>query len=325
MRTLVIGGTEFIGRHTVEELLRRGHEVTIFHRGHSPNPFGDRVRERLGDRLRPRDIRDALAAEQFDAVIDLVYVWGPGTGPREVSAVLDAVQVGLRRYVFLSSCGVYVLGGSVPATEDSPRGPSLGKYSADKIATEDYLLSAQEESRVDVSIVRPPHVYGPYNNVPRESWFWDRIVAGRPVVVPDEGKTLTHLAAVWDVAWALGECSENPAARGEVFNVAHSEPVSEADLVDLLGEAAGRSVEKVFVPRSRIYDLGGSVSSAPLYFAVALDAEVDLAVDISKAIRTLGFRPTEPLDGLRKTFEWYMRADRGRSPKFSFDKMLLGR
>ncbi|MEE9164282.1 MAG: NAD-dependent epimerase/dehydratase family protein [Thermoplasmata archaeon] len=324
MRILVIGGTAFIGRHTVEELLRRNHEVTIFHRGGTPNPFGKRVEELLGDRRNPKAVSKALSGRRFQAVVDLVYVWGPGTGPSEVSSVLDAVGDGLERYVFLSTCGVYAPAAG-PLKEDSARGPLMGKYSADKIATEDYLLESHREGRITACIVRPPHVYGPYNNVPRESWFWDRIVADRPVVVPDEGKTVTHLAAVWDVAWALGECVDNPVARGEVFNIAHAEPISEADLVDLLAEAAGHEVEKVFVPRSRIYDLGGNAFAPPFYFAVALDAETDFAVDVSKAKRVLGFRPTEPLEGFRRTFEWYTRADRGRTPKFSFDKKLLGR
>ncbi|MEE9268120.1 MAG: NAD-dependent epimerase/dehydratase family protein, partial [Thermoplasmata archaeon] len=68
MRTLVVGGTEFIGRHTVEELLRRDHDVTIFHRGRSPNPFGDQVREVLGDRMRAQDVRNAFSGEAFDVV-----------------------------------------------------------------------------------------------------------------------------------------------------------------------------------------------------------------------------------------------------------------
>jgi nucleoside-diphosphate-sugar epimerase len=309
----------------VEELLHRDHDVTIFHRGRSPNPFGDQVREVLGDRMRAQDVRNAFSGEAFDAVIDLVYVWGPGTAPSQVASVLDAAGNALERYEFLSSCGVYDPQGRLPATEDSPRGPALGQYSADKIATEDFLLEVQREGRASVSIVRPPHVYGPFNNIPRESWFWDRIVARRPVIIPDEGGVLTHIAAVWDVAWALAEALENPGARGEVFNIANAGPVTLSALVDLLAAAAGRSVEKVSVPRARIYDRGGSAFVPPLYVAVSLDFETDLAVDISKAVRTLGFQPTDPLEGLRQTFEWYMKGDRTRKPKFSFDRVLLGR
>ncbi len=275
--------------------------------------------------MRHRDVQVAFSGAVFDAIVDLVYVWGPGTGPPEIASVLDAAKKGLERYVFLSSCGVYDPHGPLPATEDGPRTPALGKYSADKIATEDFLLEAQQEGRVGVSIIRPPHVYGPYNNVPRESWFWDRIMAGRPVIVPDQGETLTHLAAVWDVAWALSEAVENPVAEGGIFNIADAEPISQTALVDLLARAASRDVEKILVPRSRIYDYGGRASAPPLYFALALDTDFDLTVDISKAVRVLGFQPTDPLEGFRRTFDWYMEADRTRRPKFSFDRLLLGR
>ena len=36
MNALVLGGTRFIGRQLVEELLSAGHRVTIFNRGRSP-------------------------------------------------------------------------------------------------------------------------------------------------------------------------------------------------------------------------------------------------------------------------------------------------
>jgi len=42
MRLLVLGGTVFLGRHVTAEALRRGHDVTLFHRGvHGADLFGD--------------------------------------------------------------------------------------------------------------------------------------------------------------------------------------------------------------------------------------------------------------------------------------------
>jgi 2'-hydroxyisoflavone reductase len=41
MRLLVFGGTVFLGRHVTAEALRRGHEVTLLHRGrHGAELFG---------------------------------------------------------------------------------------------------------------------------------------------------------------------------------------------------------------------------------------------------------------------------------------------
>ncbi len=324
MRVLVVGGTRFIGRATVPELLRRGHEVTIFHRGRTPNPFGDRVSELLGDRLDPAAVRSAIGSARFDGVVDIAYPWDARTGSREISYVVDALRHPPKRYAYLSSVSVYAEG-PMDLTESSPRDPMLGGYSEDKIAAENFLFDAQMRGRLDVSVVRPPFVYGPWNNIPREAWFWDRILADRPVIVPDGGRTWFQWAAARDVGWALAECLENPAAKGEAFNVAEGEAVTHADFIDRLARVAGRTVEKVAVPRKRLRELGGSSVGSRMYFGATLDAEVDFSVSIDKARRLLGFRPTDPMDGLQETFTWYLANDRGRSPKFTFDKEVLGR
>jgi nucleoside-diphosphate-sugar epimerase len=201
----------------------------------------------------------------------------------------------------------------------------LGAYSEDKIAAENYLFEAHRQGRFAVSVIRPPFVYGPWNNIPREAWFWDRILAGRPVIVPDEGTTLFQWAAAKDVAWALAECVDNPAARGEVFNIAEAEPLTHAAFIDRLAAVAGKPVEKAPVPRKRLHELGGSAMGSRMYFGATLDAEVDFSLSVDKAQRVLGFRPTDPVQGLAETFAWYLANDRGRSPKFTFDKEVLGR
>ncbi len=324
MRTLVVGGTQFIGRHAVAGLLRRGHDVTIFHRGRSPSPFGDRVHELHGDRLDRASVDAALRGRRFDAVVDIAYAWDSGTGAREVSFVVDSVRDGLAQYVYLSSCAVYG-GGPSPFTEGSPRETIWGRYGTDKIASEDYLLSESREGRLEVSIIRPPFVYGPFNNIPRESWFWDRILADRPVIVPDRGETLFQWVAAKDVVWALAECAERPEAAGQVFNIAEPEALSHAAYVDRLAEVAGKPVEKAFVPRSRLSELGGNPFGPPHYFGDSLDLDFDFTIDVTKARRLLGFEPTDAIEGLKETFAWYMREDRCRSPKFSFDRNVLGR
>jgi nucleoside-diphosphate-sugar epimerase len=145
------------------------------------------------------------------------------------------------------------------------------------------------------------------------------------VILPDDGKTLFQWAAAKDVAWALAECLENPAAQGEVFNIADEEPLTHGEFIDRLARVAGRPVEKVPVPRSRIRALGGGAVGHSMYFGATLDAEVDFSVSIEKAKRLLSFEPTDPMEGLGETFAWYLANDRGRSPKFTFDKEVLGR
>ena len=64
---LILGGTVFLGRHTVEAALARGHEVTLFNRGqHGPELFPD-VEKLRGNR--DGDL-SALEGRRWDAVID---------------------------------------------------------------------------------------------------------------------------------------------------------------------------------------------------------------------------------------------------------------
>src|SRR5438067_9568365 len=112
MRILVLGGTQFLGRHVVERALEHGHEVTLFNRGQTrPELFPD-VEKLRGDR--DGDL-DALAGRGFDGVVDT-----SGYVPRVVAETIDALsEVG--HYTFVSSISVYE---SLPAapTADSPLG-----------------------------------------------------------------------------------------------------------------------------------------------------------------------------------------------------------
>ncbi|OYR90835.1 epimerase, partial [Halorubrum sp. E3] len=71
---LVIGGTRFIGRHTVSDLLANGYEVGMLNRGTHENPFADddRVTHVEGDRKNERDLRTANLSVDPDIVIDCV-------------------------------------------------------------------------------------------------------------------------------------------------------------------------------------------------------------------------------------------------------------
>src|ERR1700690_4157597 len=84
-RILVIGGTNFIGRPLVKELLHRGHEVHILHRK-SRHPFSRRVHNLVADRNEAASVRKAVAATRFDAVYDNVYDWEHGTTAAQVEA-----------------------------------------------------------------------------------------------------------------------------------------------------------------------------------------------------------------------------------------------
>ena len=67
MRLLVLGGTKFLGRHTVALSLEQGHEVTLFTRGQTNPDLFPEAEHLRGDR--DGDL-GALAGREWDAVVD---------------------------------------------------------------------------------------------------------------------------------------------------------------------------------------------------------------------------------------------------------------
>ena len=113
MKILVIGGTQFVGRHLVEAALARADQLTMFNRGQTASTVPAGVDWRRGDR---RSDLSALATGQWDAVVDAC-----GYLPGEVSAMLDALDGRFGRYVFISSVSAYA-SGALPNHEDSALG-----------------------------------------------------------------------------------------------------------------------------------------------------------------------------------------------------------
>ena len=150
-RALVIGGTLFIGRALVEQLLERGDDVVIMHRGRG-TPFGPRVDEIPCDRNDIAAVRAALDGTRFDVVYDNVFDWQRGTTATQVSAAATAVK-GLSRYVFTSSVAVYHPGGEY--SEDVELVPSdyPNSYGAQKADSERALFALHREQGLPVARV----------------------------------------------------------------------------------------------------------------------------------------------------------------------------
>lgn len=176
MRILILGGTSFVGRAIVEELLLRGHEVTLFGRGKTgPSLFPD-VERRIGDRA--TGDYSSLDAGTWDAVVDVsAYI------PRHVGQAMDTLGDRVGRYLFISTGSVYDYK-QAPAylDEDCPRleprrdteDSSGAAYGPLKVACEDDVLARFGDL---ATIVRPGIVAGPYDPTDRFT-YWVRAAAG---------------------------------------------------------------------------------------------------------------------------------------------------
>jgi 2'-hydroxyisoflavone reductase len=319
-RALVIGGTLFMGRALVDQLLERGDDVVIMHRGPG-TPFGHRVGEIRCDRNDTAAVRAALDGTRFDVVYDNVFDWQRGTTAEQIVASATAAANGLRRYVFTSSVAVYHPGGDYP--EDVELVPSdwPNAYGAQKADSERALFALGRTQGVPVSTLRPAFVYGEHNPFEREAFFWDRLLAGRPIVIPGDGRATLQWVYSRDVARAAILASETDAAIGRAYNLASYPPITQVDFVRLLARIAGTDADLVHVPRERIQALGGGLLAPPYYFGVYLDVP-PITVRPDRVRAELGLELTPMEDGLRQTFHWYEQQQRPR-PDFSWEDDLL--
>jgi nucleoside-diphosphate-sugar epimerase len=319
-RALVIGGTLFIGRALVEQLLARRDDVVIMHRG-SGTPFGSRVGELRCDRNDVDAVRSALKDSRFDVVYDNVYDWQRGTTAEQVRTAASAAAEwgGLTRYVFTSSVAAYAAAGehdeSGPlAAADHPNG-----YGAQKAESERVLFDPRHG--IPASTIRPTFIYGPHNAFDREAFFWDRMLAGRPIVVPGDGSRLMQWVHVRDVARAAVRAADEPRALGRAYNLANYPPITQIEYVQQLANVAGTHANIVRIPREQIEQLGGQLFAPPLYFGVYLD--VPLTIARNDRVRSeLGVDMTPFEEGLRETYRWYREQQRP-TPDFSWEDRLL--
>jgi 2'-hydroxyisoflavone reductase len=172
MRILFLGGTKFLGRHAVDTALARGHAVTVFTRGRSPNSWGDAVTQLIGDRDPAKAPGlDALRDGNWDAVVDT-----SGFVPRVVRASAVMLKDRAAQYLFVSSISVYADGGGADRDEsaalsplDDPATEEVMKfYGPLKSACEDQVRAAFGESAI---VVRPGLIVGPHDGSDRFGYW----------------------------------------------------------------------------------------------------------------------------------------------------------
>ncbi|HLI83501.1 MAG TPA: SDR family oxidoreductase [Bryobacteraceae bacterium] len=322
MKVLVIGGTLFIGPLLVEELVKAGHEVAVLHRK-PKHDFGRRVENIVADRNDPESLNEVLSGRRFEAVYDNVYDWERGTTPAQVEATVQACGGNrLSRYIFLSSVAAY--GDGLNHKESDPLAPDYhaNPYIRNKAATERLLFRMHSQKGLPVVTFRPPFIYGPGNPFYREQFFWDRLRAGRPIIIPGDGHRLMQFVFVNDLVTALVRALVEPRATGEAFNIADPKPLTQVEFVERLAKAAGVEPVLVRVPRDLIQQTGGNAMEEPYYFGEYLDVP-PITENVGKVTRMLKIKLT-PFDaGLKETYRWYTRNHRPRTAGFDFDDKIL--
>lgn len=253
MKILCIGGTRFFGRAFVEEAARRGHEVTVFHRGESEPEDLSQVEHLHGDR---KDGLELLAGRSWDAVLDTcAFV------PREVRNLAAAIGDRIGHYTLVSSLSVHPDDLPVGATEETPtHQPPFPE--TEEVTEETYgpLKVACEVEAAAVFagrllVIRPGYIVGPHDPTDRFT-YWARRAAGGgemlaagPPDAPMQGIDARDLGA-----FVLDRIEASDTATYGV--VGPAEPATTGSVLESARSAGGADTTFVWADQEFVLGLG---------------------------------------------------------------------
>ncbi len=273
MRVLIVGGTQFVGRHITEAFIRSGHEVTLFHRGTSQEKIFADLEHRYGDRN--SDLA-AMTHGEWDATVDASAYF-----PRQVRSLAETLAGRGGRYVYVSTVSAYATPQEPGINEDAPL-LTLEDPTVEQVTNETYggLKALCEAAAlryfggqdlesglpvVPVSIVRPTVVIGPYDYTYRFTWWVMRAARGGEMLVPGPKENPFQVIDGRDLAdfvvrLATGEAS------GTYHTVSPAEPCTfEGFLTEVVEEIAPAGTSLTWIDPDEISELEISESAFPLW------------------------------------------------------------
>jgi nucleoside-diphosphate-sugar epimerase len=237
LKVLFIGGTGIISSACSRRAVAVGIDLTVLNRGTTTSrAVPDGVRVVQGDVRDPASLRAALGTETFDVVADFIAFT-----PEHVQTDIDLFDGRTGQYVFISSASAYQKPvGRLPITESTPLRNPYWRYSRDKIACEDLLVSAYRSTGFPVTIVRPSHTYDETSIPLMGGWTdLDRMRRGLPIVVQGDGTSLWVLTHHDDFAKAFVGLLGHPQAIGDSFHITSDEWLTWNQIYHLMAAAAG--------------------------------------------------------------------------------------
>lgn len=313
---LVIGGTGFVGTHTVEQFLEQGYDVVVLSRGEHEDSRIDHlaVAVQQGDRNNVDNLRTVRDDVEPDVVVDLAAMF-----PRQVETATD-VFAECEAYVYVSSASAYAQPVNLPSREGDPLkectpqqaiDDSFASYGARKAEGDRHCFSASDEG-ANAIVVRPVCVYGPHDWSRRHDYWFHRVNTYEDVLVPGDGDSTFHRVFVRDLARALRIVAER-GTPGEAYNVAERDTAWLDRTIELAAKTLETDVTLVHANDRELESAGLSPFDFPLYMPIPHLAATE-------KIAALGWDSTPLTDAFSETVQEYLESGRTGSnpPKHDF-------
>ena len=296
MNILILGGTQFVGRHIVEAFLDSGHKVTVLTRGESKDELPETVERLHGDRNEGAAGLTALEGRAWDACVDV-----SGYTPRQVRASVEGLKGRVGRYVFVSTVSTYAEPERHPVREDDPLSPPAAEdvtevsgdtYGPLKVTCENIVHEVYGEHS---TVLRPQIVAGPFDHTARYPYWVDRAARGGKVLAPGDGSDFLQVIDARDLARFTVKVVKD--GIDGTFNMAGPR-ISWAEFMNVLGVS-----NPVWVDGKTLEANSLGFKELPVYIPEHSEQGGLMDVDNARAIAA-GLTLTDPAVTARDTREW---------------------
>jgi UDP-glucose 4-epimerase len=263
-KVIVTGGAGFIGSHSVDRLLRDGHEVIVIDNFSTGRPQNlDHHRNNKNLKLIKEDIVNHESILPLFEDVDWVFHYAalgdivPSiVKPKEyfnsnvngTFSVLEASRkYGIKRFFYAASSSCYGIPDVYPTPETSEIRP-MYPYALTKRLGEEMVLHWGQVYKLPVVSLRFFNAYGPRSRTSGTygavmGVFMKQKLANKPFTIVGDGEQTRDFTYVVDVVDACVSAVESDVC-GDYFNVGSGGTYSINNLVDLLGGG-----EKTYIPK----------------------------------------------------------------------------
>jgi nucleoside-diphosphate-sugar epimerase len=317
MKIFITGASGFIGDHLSKKLADSGHQVHALVRNELPaRQRHTDIRYFIGDITQPSTIQKAIAGcEQAYHVAGYAKLWAARrktfydinvTGTENVFEA--ALENGVKKVVYTSSCAVFGPSLKTAITESDPRITAFNNdYDLSKILAETSVREFCKKG-IESVIVNPSRVYGPglSTHANMITKMLTQCLRGKFVFMPGVKNVVGNYAYIDDVvqghinAMEIGKCGERYIVGGEnlsydqVIRIIREE-ITSAKLIPLPAFAV-KAWGYIELLKHRL--TGSDPKFTP---AAATRYLQNAAFDCSKAINEIGYSITGFRQGISNT------------------------
>jgi nucleoside-diphosphate-sugar epimerase len=266
MKIFVTGGTGFLGKTIVKNLLADGHQVTCLLLPDDDSSSLPGAEITRGDITRP----DTLIhkTKGHDLIVHLAGAVGYGQtwnnctrlnmeGTSHIAG--EAIRSGVKRFIHMSSVSVYGRVSGKPITEDFPVKKIKDPYGDTKIDAERILKKHAEKEVLDLTIIRPTMIYGPGDNLFLPKVI-ENIKSGNARII-GKGDNKVDCIHVSDVGDFVSAAIRSEKAVGKVYNLTHPDNMTWKEMIAEIAIALGAPVPEKSIPYGIAYFLAGCMEA----------------------------------------------------------------